>query len=114
MLKKILLNNFILLLILSSIWGSSFLAIKIAVKTINPISIASFRLIIGTIVLAFFFYFSNNKLNLSSIVKKCESIKANNGAVDNNNPAKDELIYISDQDIKIKGIKFPSKAVKKI
>ena len=53
-------------------------------------------------------------LNLSSIVKKCESIKANNGAVDNNNPAKDELIYISDQDIKIKGIKFPSKAVKKI
>ena len=65
MLKKILLNNFILLLILSSIWGSSFLAIKIAVKTINPISIASFRLIIGTIVLAFFFYFSNNKLNFS-------------------------------------------------
>ena len=65
MIKKLILNNFILLLILSSIWGSSFLAIKIAVKTINPISIASFRLIIGTIVLAFFFYFTKNKLNLT-------------------------------------------------
>ena len=50
--KNILGYNFLLLIILSSIWGSAFLAIKISVESINPVTVASGRLLIG----AFFLY----------------------------------------------------------
>ena len=64
--KKLALNNFILLILLSSIWGSAFIAIKISVEQIHPISVASLRRIIGAIVLYIYFQFKNLKFNLST------------------------------------------------
>ena len=55
----------ILLVILSAIWGSAFIAIKVSVEKIHPISVASLRLIIGAIVLCIYFKFKNLKFNLS-------------------------------------------------
>lgn len=49
--NKIISSNLFNLIILSAIWGSSFFAIKISVETINPISLASGRLIIAALVL---------------------------------------------------------------
>jgi len=48
-------NIFLFLILLSAIWGSSFFAIKICVETIDPVSVASGRLIIAAIVLYIFF-----------------------------------------------------------
>ena len=56
----------ILLVLLSAIWGSAFIAIKISVETIHPISVASLRLIIGAIVLYIYFKFKNLDFNLST------------------------------------------------
>jgi len=56
-------NNFFLLIILSSIWGSAFISIKVAVQSIDPISVVSSRLIIGAIFLLIYFKFKNNKFN---------------------------------------------------
>ena len=56
-------NNFFLLILLSSIWGSAFLSIKLAVNTISPISVVSSRLIIGSLVLLFYFKIKGNKFN---------------------------------------------------
>ena len=53
-------------MILSAIWGSAFIAIKVSVETIHPISVASLRLIIGAIVLYIYFQFKNLKFNLSN------------------------------------------------
>ena len=58
-------NNFFLLIILSSIWGSAFLGIKIAVDSISPISVVSFRLIIGAIILLIYFKIKGNHFNFS-------------------------------------------------
>ena len=46
---------FLLLILLSAIWGSSFFAIKIGVEDFNPVSIASGRLIIAALILFSFF-----------------------------------------------------------
>ena len=59
--KNIISNNFFLLVVLSAIWGSAFLAIKISVETINPITVASLRLIIGSIILFLYFKYKDLK-----------------------------------------------------
>ena len=58
--NNILGYNFFLLIILSSIWGSAFFAIKLSVESINPVTVASGRLIIGSIFL--YIYFKYKKL----------------------------------------------------
>ena len=55
-----------MLVLLSAIWGSAFIAIKVSVEKIHPISVASLRLIIGAIVLYIYFKFKNLKFNLST------------------------------------------------
>ena len=54
-----------LLVVLSAIWGSAFMAIKISVSTTNPITVASLRLIIGSIFLFTYYKFRGLKENLS-------------------------------------------------
>ena len=44
--------NWALLLGLVALWGTSFLIIAISVKTIDPISIVFYRLVLGALVLA--------------------------------------------------------------
>ncbi len=44
---------------MSAIWGSAFFAIKISVESINPISVGSFRLIIGALILFLFYKYKN-------------------------------------------------------
>ena len=63
MLKKIVENNLFLLIILSSIWGSAFFAIKISVESIHPISVASFRLTIAALILLIYFLYKGYKFN---------------------------------------------------
>ena len=65
MLSILFKNNFFLLIILSSIWGSAFLGIKIAVDSISPISVVSFRLIIGAIILLIYFKIKGNYFNFN-------------------------------------------------
>jgi len=65
LLKKILINNYFLLFILSSIWSSAFIGIKIAVETINPISVASLRLTVAAIFLCTIFFLRGYKFNLT-------------------------------------------------
>ena len=60
-------NNFLLLTILSAIWGSSFFAIKISVNTIDPVTVASGRLIIAAFVL--YIYFKIKKLSFKPDLK---------------------------------------------
>ena len=55
-----------MLILLAAIWGSAFIAIKVSVEQIHPISVASLRLIIGAIVLYIYFKFKNLKFNLST------------------------------------------------
>ena len=62
--KTFALNNTALLLLLASIWGSAFIAIKICVIDIHPVSVASIRLIIGAIVLLIYFILKKYKFNL--------------------------------------------------
>ena len=57
--------NFFLLLILSAIWGSAFFAIKIAVDSIDPITVASGRLIIASIILYLYYKISNLRISLN-------------------------------------------------
>ena len=45
-------NDYLLLLVLGVVWGSSFLLIKLAVATIPPITVATARIGIGALVLA--------------------------------------------------------------
>ena len=44
-------NDYLLLILLGAVWGSSFLFIKLAVATLPPISIAAGRIGIGAIAL---------------------------------------------------------------
>jgi len=62
LLNRLISNNFFLLVILSSIWGSAFIAIKISLFTFNPIAVASLRLIVASVFLLIFLYLSNNKI----------------------------------------------------
>ena len=45
-------DDYLLLLLLGAVWGSSFLLIKLAVATIPPITVATTRIAIGALVLA--------------------------------------------------------------
>ena len=65
MIKKIYSNNFGLLIILSAIWGSAFIAIKISLTTLNPITLASLRLIIASVFLLIFFYSRGYKIEFT-------------------------------------------------
>ena len=65
MIKNFFTNNLTLLIILSAIWGSAFIAIKISVQFINPISIASLRLIIASLFLLTIFFYKKYVFNLS-------------------------------------------------
>ena len=65
MIKNFFTNNLTLLIILSAIWGSAFIAIKISVQFINPISIASLRLIIASFFLLIIFFYKKYVFNLS-------------------------------------------------
>jgi drug/metabolite transporter (DMT)-like permease len=56
----------LLLFILSAIWGSAFIAIKISLYSFNPATVASLRLIIASFFLLLFFYFKKNKVNFST------------------------------------------------
>ena len=60
-------NIFLLLILLSAIWGSSFFAIKISVETLDPVSVASGRLIIAAVVL--YIYFTIKKLKFNPDLK---------------------------------------------
>ena len=62
MLKKLTVNNYFLLIILSAIWGSAFFAIKIGLESFSPITVASLRLSIASIFLLFFFYIQKKKI----------------------------------------------------
>ena len=53
------------MIILSAIWGSAFIAIKISLTTFNPITLASLRLIVASIFLLIFFYLRGYKINFS-------------------------------------------------
>tara|TARA_Y100000590_G_scaffold461500_1_gene623218 strand:- start:419 stop:1315 length:897 start_codon:yes stop_codon:yes gene_type:complete len=59
-------SNFLLLVLLSAIWGSAFFAIKIGVETISPITLASSRLIIAAIILYIYFKFKKLSFNLDN------------------------------------------------
>ena len=63
MLKKIINNNIFLLILLSAIWGSAFIAIKIAVESTNSVTVASIRLIIGAIILYIYFKIKKYKFD---------------------------------------------------
>ena len=60
-------NIFLLLILLSAIWGSSFFAIKISVESLDPVSVASGRLIIAAVVL--YIYFRIKKLRFNPDLK---------------------------------------------
>ena len=62
MLKKLSINNYFLLIILSAIWGSAFFAIKIGLESFSPITVASLRLSIASLFLLFFFYIQKKKI----------------------------------------------------
>ena len=69
MFQKILSNNFLLLILLSSIWGSAFFAIKISVESMNPVTVASLRLIIGALFLYTYYKLkgNNEKISLNTL-----------------------------------------------
>ena len=54
-----------LLVVLSAIWGSAFIAIKISLIGFNPISVASLRLIVASIFLLIFFFWKKYQINLN-------------------------------------------------
>jgi len=54
-----------LLLILSAIWGSAFIAIKLSLEYFAPVSVASYRLIIASIFLLIFYIIGQYKTLLS-------------------------------------------------
>ena len=62
MFKKLTVNNYFLLIILSAIWGSAFFAIKIGLESFSPITVASLRLSIASLFLLFFFYIQKKKI----------------------------------------------------
>ena len=65
MFKKIINNNLFKLIILSAIWGSAFIGIKISVASISPISIVFLRLVIASFILLIFFLIKRYNFNFS-------------------------------------------------
>ena len=65
MIKNFFTHNLTLLIILSAIWGSAFIAIKVSVEFVNPISIASLRLIIASLFLLIIFFYKKYVFNLN-------------------------------------------------
>ena len=65
MLNKLISYNLTKLLLLSAIWGSAFFAIKIAVFSINPISVVTIRLIIASFILFIIFKYKGYSFNFS-------------------------------------------------
>ena len=66
--EKYPVNNFILLIILSAIWGSAFFAIKVGLNSFSPVGVASLRLLIASIFLLFLFYLQNKKIQFTKDV----------------------------------------------
>ena len=66
--KKYPINNFILLIILSAIWGSAFFAIKVGLNDFSPTGVASLRLIIASIFLLLLFYIQKKQIIFSKEV----------------------------------------------
>ena len=54
-----------MLFILSAIWGSAFIAIKVSLEYFSPVSVASYRLIIASIFLLIFYIIGQYKTSLS-------------------------------------------------
>ena len=54
-----------MLFILSAIWGSAFIAIKISLNYFSPVSIASYRLIVASIFLLIFYIIGKYKTSLN-------------------------------------------------
>ena len=54
-----------MLLILSAIWGSAFIAIKVSLEYFAPVSVASYRLIVASIFLLIFYIIGQYKTLLS-------------------------------------------------
>ncbi|MFL2543480.1 MAG: DMT family transporter [Alphaproteobacteria bacterium] len=54
-----------LLFILSAIWGSAFIAIKVSLENFAPVSVASYRLIVASIFLLIFYIIGKYKTLLS-------------------------------------------------
>ena len=54
-----------MLFILSAIWGSAFIAIKVSLNYFAPISVASYRLIVATIFLFIFYIIGRYKTSLT-------------------------------------------------
>jgi len=58
-------NNILLLFVLSAIWGSAFIAIKISLEYFAPVNLASYRLIVASIFLLIFYIIGEYKTLLS-------------------------------------------------
>ena len=58
-------NNILLLFVLSAIWGSAFIAIKISLQYFSPASVASYRLISASIFLLVFYVIGQYKTSLT-------------------------------------------------
>ena len=58
-------KNFILALVTSSIWGSSFLMIKYSLEELNPSDIAIYRILIGALFINIFVRAKENILKTS-------------------------------------------------
>jgi drug/metabolite transporter (DMT)-like permease len=69
-------KNFLLLLLLASLWGPSFLFIKVAVEYIPPITIANLRIGIGAIFLFIILKIQKNRLPKFGIIWKHFAIVA--------------------------------------
>ncbi|ELR68885.1 Permease of the drug/metabolite transporter (DMT) superfamily [Fulvivirga imtechensis AK7] len=54
-------KNLLLLLLLASLWGPSFLFIKIAVGEISPVTVAALRIVIAAATLYLFIFISGSK-----------------------------------------------------
>jgi len=54
-----------LLFILSAIWGSAFIAIKVSLNYFSPVSVASYRLIVASIFLLIFYIIGKYKSSLN-------------------------------------------------
>jgi len=54
-----------LLFILSAIWGSAFIAIKVSLNYFSPVSLASYRLIVASIFLLIFYIIGKYKTSLN-------------------------------------------------
>lgn len=60
--SRFIIVNWLLLLCLILLWGTSFLFTALAVETIDPLSIVFYRVLIGAIVLAVYLYARHKRL----------------------------------------------------